>query len=153
YCHLPLGEGARLGGRRSGWPASPAALDGRACKSSCGTARPVGAGASGNRSTRGYNCAKHADTLRSRMRHLLVLCLSLSCTPLLAADVAGSEDLQSLPRFPRAQIVDFLDQPVVEKRYPQDSLRRISGQLRAVEVLAEGRLRALTYRLPDEHSP
>jgi|SRR5690606_33122311 len=87
------------------------------------------------------------------MRHLLVLCLSLSCTPLLAADVAGSEDLQSLPRFPRAQIVDFLDQPVVEKRYPQDSLRRISGQLRAVEVLAEGRLRALTYRLPDEHSP
>jgi len=87
------------------------------------------------------------------MRRLLVFCLSLICTPLLAADVPGSQDLDSLPRFPRAEIVDYRDQPNAEKRYPQDGLRRISGQLRATEVLAEGRLRALTYRLPEEHSP
>ena len=41
---------------------------------------------------------------------------------------------------PRAEIVDYRDQPNAEKRYPQDGLRRISGQLRATEVLAEGRL-------------
>src|SRR5688572_4629610 len=87
------------------------------------------------------------------MRRQLVICLSLLCTPLLAADVPGSQDLDSLPRFPRAEIVDYRDQPNAEKRYPQDGLRRISGQLRATEVLAEGRLRALTYRLPEEHSP
>lgn len=81
-------------------------------------------------------------------------CLSLFCTPLLAADLPGSQDLDSVPRFPRAQIVDYRDVAAEEKRYPQDGLRRISGQLRAAaEVLAEGRLRALTYRLPDEHSP
>ncbi|MBD9425627.1 DUF4892 domain-containing protein [Pseudomonas sp. PDM15] len=80
-------------------------------------------------------------------------CLTLICTPLLAADLPGSQDLDSLQRFPRAEIVDYRDQPTAEKRYPQDSLRRISGQLRATEVLAEGRLRALTYRLPEEHSP
>lgn len=81
-------------------------------------------------------------------------CLSLFCTPLLAADVAGSQDLDHLPRFPRAEIVDYRDVATEERRYPQDGLRRISGQLRAsAEVLTEGHLRAVTYRLPDEHSP
>src|SRR5690606_9610257 len=90
---------------------------------------------------------------RSRMRNF-AFCLSLFCTPLLAADLSGSQDLDSLPRFPRAEIVDYRDVAAEEKRYPQDGLRRISGQLRvAAEVLVEGRLRALTYRLPDEHSP
>jgi hypothetical protein len=80
-------------------------------------------------------------------------CLSLFCTPLLAADVTGSRDLDSLPRFPHAEIIDYHDLADQERRYPQDGLRRTSGQLRVAEVQAEGRLRALTYRLPDEHPP
>ena len=87
------------------------------------------------------------------MRRYLLLCLGF-CTPLLAADLPGSQDLESLPRFARAEIVDYRDAALEEKRYPQDGLRRISGQLRvSAEVLAEGRVRALTYRLPDEHAP
>ena len=86
-------------------------------------------------------------------RHLL-LGLSLCCTSVLAADVPGSQDLQSLPRFPRAEIVDYRDAALEERRYPLDGVRRISGQIRmSREVLAEGQVRALTYRLPDEHSP
>ena len=87
------------------------------------------------------------------MRHHLLFCLSLVCAPLLAAEPAGSQDLEVLPRLARSVIVDYRDNPAAERRYPQDSLRRISGQLVAREVLVEGRLRALTYQLPEEHGP
>lgn len=87
------------------------------------------------------------------MRHHLLFCLSLVCAPLLAAEPAGSQDLEVLPRLARSVIVDYRDTPAAERRYPQDSLRRISGQLVAREVLVEGRLRALTYQLPEEHGP
>ena len=87
------------------------------------------------------------------MRHHLLFCLSLVCAPLLAAEPAGSQDLEVLPRLARSVIVNYRDTPAAERRYPQDSLRRISGQLVAREVLVEGRLRALTYQLPEEHGP
>ena len=87
------------------------------------------------------------------MRHHLLFCLSLVCAPLLAAEPAGSQDLEVLPRLARSVIVDYRDTPAAERRYPQDSLRRISGQLVAREVLVEGRLRALTYQLPEELGP
>lgn len=87
------------------------------------------------------------------MRHHLLFCLGLYCAPLLAADTPGSQDLEALLRPARSEIIDYRDHPTAERRYPQDSLRRISGQLVAREVLAEGRLRALTYQLPEEHGP
>lgn len=88
------------------------------------------------------------------MPRYLLLCLSLFCTSVAAADVPGSQDLQALKRFPRAEIVDYRDAAAEERRYPLDGVRRISGQLRmSREVLAEGRVRALTYRLPDDHTP
>lgn len=87
------------------------------------------------------------------MRHSFLFCLSLFCSPLLAAEQAAGQDLEALPRPLYAVSVDYRDMPVVERRYPQDSLRRISGQLVAREVLAEGHLRALTYQLPEEHGP
>lgn len=87
------------------------------------------------------------------MRLSLFLCLFLSPV-VLADDLPGSSDLPILPRFPHAEIVDYSDAADVERRYPRGELRRISGQLRVErEVLAEGRLRALTYRLPDGHNP
>lgn len=83
-----------------------------------------------------------------------LLCFSLASGPLLAADQPGSQDLDVLPRFPRAEIVDYQDQASLEKRYPLSAVQRISSQLRIErELLVTGRLRALTYRLPDEHSP
>ncbi|MDX5373087.1 MAG: DUF4892 domain-containing protein [Pseudomonadaceae bacterium] len=86
--------------------------------------------------------------------HILSFCLGLCSPALMAADAAGGQDLEVLSRFPRAELVDYSDQADAERRYPQDGLRRISGQLRPTrEVLTEGRLRALTYRLPDGHAP
>ncbi|MCQ4347355.1 DUF4892 domain-containing protein [Pseudomonas stutzeri] len=69
------------------------------------------------------------------------------------AEVPGSRDLEVLPRFPRAEIVDYRVQDNVERIYPQSALRRISGRLRVdAEVDVVGRLRALTYELPVGHS-
>ncbi|UUY07563.1 DUF4892 domain-containing protein [Pseudomonas sp. J452] len=80
-----------------------------------------------------------------------LLCLSGSA---LAADMPGSQDLEVLPRAARSEIVDYQDVASLERRYPLGAVQRISSQLRLErEVLAEGRLRALTYRLPDEHPP
>lgn len=88
------------------------------------------------------------------MPRYLLICLSLCCPSVFAADVPGSQDLESLSRFPRAEIVDYRDAALEERRYPLDGVRRISGQIRmSREVLAEGRVRAVTYRLPDEHTP
>lgn len=84
----------------------------------------------------------------------LCFCLLLASAPVLAADLPGSQDLEVLARFARSEIVDYRDVATLERRYPLGAVQRISSQLRLEgEVLAEGRLRALTYRLPDEHAP
>ena len=70
-----------------------------------------------------------------------------------AADVPGSRDLHILPRFPRAEIVDYREADGVERFYPQGALRRISGRLRMDgEIDAVGHLQALTYELPEGHA-
>lgn len=69
------------------------------------------------------------------------------------ADVPGSEDLELLPRFPRAEIVDYQVRDSVERIYPQGALRRISGRLRMdAQLDVIGRLRTLTYELPLGHT-
>ncbi|MDF3931631.1 DUF4892 domain-containing protein [Pseudomonas citronellolis] len=71
----------------------------------------------------------------------------------IAADIPDSHDLGVLPRFPRAEIVDFSQTPSTERVYPLGPISRISGRLRMEgEVRALGPLTALTYRLPDEDS-
>ncbi|MBC9250577.1 DUF4892 domain-containing protein [Pseudomonas alcaligenes] len=88
------------------------------------------------------------------MRPSLFAALLLCTTPLLADDLPGSADLAVLPRFAHAEIVDYRDSASSERSYPQSEIRRISGQLQLErQVQAEGRLRALTYRLPDGHRP
>lgn len=68
------------------------------------------------------------------------------------AEVPGSADLDILPRFARAEIVDYRVQDNVERLYPQSALRRISGRLRVDgEIDVVGRLSALTYELPTGH--
>jgi len=70
-----------------------------------------------------------------------------------AADLPGSTDLEGLTRFPQAQIVGFKQDSDVERIYPLDSIRRISGKLRmSDQVNATGDLLAITYQLPDHHS-
>ena len=69
------------------------------------------------------------------------------------ADVAGSHDLEVLPRFPGSQIVSFHDVAQQERIYPQGAIRRISGKLRYErEVAARGQLTSLTYELPRTHA-
>lgn len=70
-----------------------------------------------------------------------------------AADVADSRDFDELPRYPQAQIAVFKEQPTLERTYPLDSIRRISGRLRmSDQVSAPGELTAVTYLLPGAHS-
>lgn len=69
------------------------------------------------------------------------------------ADVAGSRDLEVLPRYPGSQIVSFKDVAEQERIYPQGPIRRISGRLRYEnEVSALGQFTSLTYELPRTHS-
>lgn len=83
--------------------------------------------------------------------HRWPLAATLAALPVWA-DVPGSQDLEMLPRFPRAEIVDYRVQDNVERIYPQSALRRISGRLRVdAEIDAIGRLSALTYELPIGH--
>lgn len=70
-----------------------------------------------------------------------------------AADLPGSRDFDALPRYPQAQIVAFKEQQVLERTYPLDSIRRISGRLRMNDqVTASGQLTAVTYLLPAVHT-
>lgn len=82
-----------------------------------------------------------------------VLCALLSVAAQSGAvDLPGSHDLEVLPRFPQAWIVDFHEAAAQERIYPQGSIRRISNQLRYErQVIAQGRLTALTYELPASH--
>ena len=69
------------------------------------------------------------------------------------AEVAGSRDLDVLPRFAGSKIVSFQESAELERIYPQGAIRRISGKLRYErEVAAQGQLTALTYQLPSTHS-
>lgn len=87
------------------------------------------------------------------MRFFSVLAVSLALTPAFAADLPGSSDLEILPRFPRAEIVDFRDVPSQERIYPLGSIRRISNALRYErQIDSQGRMRSVTYELPTEHT-
>lgn len=82
----------------------------------------------------------------------LALVAVLGSTPALAG-VPGSSDLDYLPRFARAEIIDYRSEDSVERLYPQGALRRISGRLRVdAEVGAVGHLQVRTYELPRGHS-
>ncbi|QLF94970.1 DUF4892 domain-containing protein [Pseudomonas sp. ABC1] len=70
-----------------------------------------------------------------------------------SSEPAGSKDLEILPRYPQAQIIDFREEAVAERIYPQDAIRRISGQLRmSAQVVRSGELTRITYQLPAAHS-
>lgn len=88
----------------------------------------------------------------NRLLRSLPMAAALAVLPAWA-EVSGSSDLEILPRFPRAEIVDYRVQDNVERIYPQSAMRRISGRLRVdAEIDVVGRLRALTYELPVGHS-
>ncbi|OLU29051.1 DUF4892 domain-containing protein [Pseudomonas sp. PA15(2017)] len=85
-----------------------------------------------------------------RLSYLLAL---LVVSPLASADVAGSRDLEVLPRFAGSEIVTYQEEADQERLYPQGTVRRISGRLRYErEVLVQGALTAVTYELPRTHS-
>jgi len=87
------------------------------------------------------------------MRSAWIAASVLISTVAVAADVTGSADLERLPRFAQAQIVDYRQSQVQERIYPQDSIRRISGNLRmAAQVVVSGELTAVTYQLPSTHT-
>ncbi|WNW10772.1 DUF4892 domain-containing protein [Pseudomonas sp. DTU_2021_1001937_2_SI_NGA_ILE_001] len=83
---------------------------------------------------------------------LLPLCLSLPTT-LQAVDVAGSRDLDIVPRPLDTEIVDYRAPAEQERTYPLGSIRKISGQVRYDgQVLARGQLQSVTYELPPGHT-
>lgn len=87
------------------------------------------------------------------MRLFSFVLFALSANVALAADVAGSQDLEVLPRFARAEIIEFSQSSGQERVFPTGPLSRISGKLRIEsQVSAEGQLTALTYALPAGHT-
>jgi len=93
------------------------------------------------------------DPVMGRIAVILGVALGLTAGLAQAADVPGSQDFDALPRYPQAQIVAFKDRAVLERTYPLDSIRRISGRLRmSDQVSAAGQLTAITYQLPSVHS-
>ncbi|WP_437880583.1 DUF4892 domain-containing protein [Pseudomonas sp. LRF_L74] len=71
-----------------------------------------------------------------------------------SAFAESSGSLDALPAPERSTLSDSREVPNLERRYPQSSIQRISGQVRMdASVLVAGHLRALTYRLAEEHSP
>ncbi|WP_372874033.1 DUF4892 domain-containing protein [Pseudomonas sp.] len=87
------------------------------------------------------------------MRWFSLLAGVLASAAVSAADVAGSRDLEVLPRFPGSQIVAFSETAEQERIYPQGAIRRISGRLRYErEVAVQGQLTSLTYELPPTHA-
>jgi hypothetical protein len=87
------------------------------------------------------------------MRWFSLLGGVLASATVVSAYVAGSRDLEVLPRFPGSQIVSFSEVAEQERVYPQGAIRRISGRLRYErEVQTEGLLTTLTYELPRTHS-
>ncbi|MCG6542551.1 DUF4892 domain-containing protein [Pseudomonas sp. KSR10] len=87
------------------------------------------------------------------MRSVWTVALAMLAHTASAADVPGSRDFDSLERYPQAQIVAFKEQQVLERTYPLDSIRRISGRLRmSDQVSASGQLTAATYQLPEVHT-
>ena len=86
-----------------------------------------------------------------RLFSFMFCCLSGGVA--LAADVVGSQDLEVLPRFARAEIIEFSQNSGQERVLPTGPLSRISGKLRIEpQVRAEGQLTALTYALPAGHT-
>ncbi len=87
------------------------------------------------------------------MRLFSFMFCCLSAGVVLAADVVGSQDLEVLPRFARAEIIEFSQNSGQERVLPTGPLSRISGKLRIEsQVRAEGQLTALTYALPAGHT-
>lgn len=87
------------------------------------------------------------------MRSVWIAVLAVLAHTASAADVPGSRDFDSLGRYPQAQIVAFKEQQVLERTYPLDSIRRISGRLRmSDQISASGQLTAVTYQLPEVHT-
>lgn len=83
---------------------------------------------------------------------LTALTLALYGLPSFAADVPGSHDLENLPRFAQAHIVEF-QQTDGERLYPQGAISRISGRLRMEnEVRVNGQATRITYELPVGHT-
>ncbi|MCQ4319089.1 DUF4892 domain-containing protein [Stutzerimonas stutzeri] len=86
-----------------------------------------------------------------RVRWITALILAISTTA--AADLPGSRDFDVLPRYPQSEIVGFKERDVLDRTYPLDSIRRISGRLRmSDQITASGHLTAVTYLLPDVHT-
>jgi hypothetical protein len=87
------------------------------------------------------------------MRGVWIAGMAMLASAASAADLPGSRDFDSLARYPQAQIVAFKEQQVLERTYPLDSIRRISGRLRmSAQVSASGQLTAVTYQLPEVHT-
>ena len=66
----------------------------------------------------------------------------------LLAGVAGAAEHSSV-----AKVVSSREQSTLERTYPMDGIRRISGRLRTSNpIVATGQLSAVTYQLPESHT-
>ncbi|WP_423835553.1 DUF4892 domain-containing protein [Stutzerimonas stutzeri] len=86
-------------------------------------------------------------------RAIGILGLTLFVDVANAADLSASRGVGVLANYPQAKIVSAREQPTVERSYPLDAIRRISGRLRVSDqISATGQLAAITYQLPETHT-
>lgn len=86
-------------------------------------------------------------------RAIGILGLTLFAGVASAADLSGSTDIDVLSSYPQAKAVSVREQPMLERTYPLDAIRRISGRLRmSDQIIASGQLKATTYQLPEVHT-
>ncbi|TDV72097.1 uncharacterized protein DUF4892 [Pseudomonas sp. LP_7_YM] len=90
---------------------------------------------------------------RASLAVALLLCLSGNASFSHAADIAGSQNFENLPRPIDSEIVDYRPAVELERIYPLGAVRKISGQLRFDgQVSARGSASSVTYQLPAERS-
>ncbi len=86
-------------------------------------------------------------------RAIGILGLTLFAGMASAADLSGHNGIETLASYPQAKTVFSKEQPRVERTYPLDAIRRISGRLRmSDQITAAGQLASITYQLPETHT-
>src|SRR5690606_19352344 len=76
----------------------------------------------------------------------------------LFASVAGAVELSTVANidvmssYPQAKVVSSREQPALERTYPMDGIRRISGRvITRKRIIATRQMSAITNQLPETH--
>lgn len=86
-------------------------------------------------------------------RAIGMLGLTLFASVASAAELSSVANIDVMSDYPHAKVVSTREQSTLERTYPLDAIRRISGRLRTSNpIIATGQMSAVTYQLPETHT-